>query len=1037
MSEALFIVDNSDENWKAENYLTEWCEIARQFDIATGYFDIAALLSMNEKWQNLEKIRILMGDEISLRTKHAFDKALNEKKTLLDDSVEKEKEENDFLVGVEAIVEAIRSKKIECRVYKKKKFHAKAYITYEKVAVRPPVALVGSSNFTKNGLSSNIELNVQIDSSAEVKILQKWYEDHWNESVDVAPEILKVIERHLQEYSPFEVYAKSLQEYFRGHEETVSEWEASKSVMYNEISQYQKEAYHSLIKIAKQWNGAFLCDGVGLGKTFVGLMLLERLVYDKKKIVLLVPKSGRIAVWEENIQQYLPDLINNPYVSLTIYNHTDLLREANQDRDFPAEFEQIKRQADVFIIDEGHNFRNHASGRYKKLFSLMEGGKQLYLLTATPINNSLLDLKDQMDLFTQGDDKFFSAAPLGIHSSRGYFIKKEKALRVVSGDEDSSISEEKAREILNSDDLFRTLVVQRSRQYVKKSLAQEDTDREVIFPVREDPQVAPYSLKKIYGGLLDKVKKAFSKTKPLLRLPLYSLYDTDPDTGEYVYYIGDPEKVDEMAKGRQVQVVALIRVLLLKRLESSVVSFRETCENLVLKLYSFIELHDGNIPKRWLNQHEEILLTIKENREGDWSDETDEDVIPDELKHDWDKLNSDDFDIQKLVLDTILDLDQLIDFLEEIKDFDFENDDKIKVLIELLQSDKDLREEKVIIFTEYQATAKYLEENIVNNGFTDVVRIDSSIKADRNLIMKRFAPFYNKTTPTELSEEKNLKPIKILVATDVLSEGVNLQDARLLINYDIHWNPVRLMQRIGRIDRRMDPNIEGQIIDFYPELKEKRGKARFWNFLPPDELNDILSLYNRVTHKTLRISKVFGIEGKRLISPEDDYDALKDFNHSYEGETSVLEDMHLLYQRLIKENPDLLSKLSNMPYRVFSGKELIDQNAKGVFFCYRLPSLVRDGQDEYWSINDGVTQWLLFDIEKSEITYDALVVDKIVQSDPQTARVIRMEKTTLVEIRKEIENSIFNNYIKRNQVPAQDEYGNSLRPQLISWMEIN
>ncbi|MFC2080361.1 helicase-related protein [Bacteroidota bacterium] len=1037
MSDALFIVDNSDENWKAENYLMEWCEIARQFDIATGYFDIAALLSMKEKWQNLDKIRILMGDEISLRTKHAFDKALNEKKTVLDDSMEKEKEENDFLEGVEAIVEAIRSKKIECRVYKKNKFHAKAYITYEKIAVRPPVALVGSSNFTKNGLSSNIELNVQIDSSAEVKILQKWYEDHWDESVDVAPELLKVIERHLQEYSPFEVYTKSLQEYFRGHQETISEWEASKSVMYDEISQYQKEAYHSLIKIAKQWNGAFLCDGVGLGKTFVGLMLLERLVHDKKKVVLLVPKSGRVAVWEENIQQFLPDLVNNPYVSLTIYNHTDLLREANQDRDFPAEFEQIKKQAEVFIVDEGHNFRNHASGRYKKLFSLMEGGKQLYILTATPINNSLLDLKDQMDLFTQGDDKFFSAAPLGIHSSRGYFIKKEKALRVVSGDDDSSISEEKAREILNSDDLFRTLVVQRSRQYVKKSLAQEDTDKEVIFPIREDPQVAPYSLKKIYGGLLDKVKKAFSRTKPLLQLPLYSLYDTDPDTGDYIYYIGDPEAVDEMAKGRQVQVVALIRVLLLKRLESSVVSFRETCENLILKLYSFIEQHDGNMAKRWLNQHEEILSSIKNNREGDWSDETDDDVIPEELKHEWEKLDSADFDVPRLVMDTILDLDQLIDFLEEIKDFDFENDDKVKVLIELLKSDKDLKDEKVIIFTEYQATAKYLEENIVNNGFKDVVRIDSSIKADRNLIMKRFAPFYNKTTPEKLLEEKNSKPIKILVATDVLSEGVNLQDARLLINYDIHWNPVRLMQRIGRIDRRMDPDIEDQLIDFYPELKDKRGKARFWNFLPPDELNDILSLYNTVTHKTLRISKVFGIEGKRLISPEDDYDALKDFNHSYEGETSILEEMHLLYQRLIKENPDLIGKLSNMPLRVFSGKEEISENAKSVFFCYRLPSLVRDGEVEYWSIKDGVTQWLLYNIEKSEITHDALSVDKIIQSEPHTERIVRMEKTTLVKIRKEVEASIYNSYIKRNQVPAQDEDGNSLRPQLISWMEIN
>jgi superfamily II DNA or RNA helicase/HKD family nuclease len=1037
MDDALFVVDNSADNWKAENYLMEWCEIARQFDIATGYFDIAALLTMKEKWQKLDKIRILMGDEISLRTKNAFDNAINDKKAYLDASIETEKEENDFLEGVEAIVAAIRSKKIECRVYKKKKFHAKAYITYERIAVRPPVALVGSSNFTKNGLSSNIELNVQIDSSAEVKILQKWYEKHWDEAVDVSVDILKVIERHLYEFTPFDVYAKSLQEYFRGHEETITEWECSKSIMYAEISQYQKEAYHSLMKIAKQWKGAFLCDGVGLGKTFVGLMLLERLVHDKKNVVLLVPKSGRTAVWEENIQEFLPDLLHNPYVSLTIYNHTDLLRDKNPVKDFPAEFEHIRKQADVFIIDEGHNFRNHTSNRYKKLFSLMDGGKQLFILTATPINNSLFDLKDQMDLFTQNDDKYFSAAPLGIHSLRGYFIKREKALRVVAGDEDSSISDDKAKAILNSDELFRTIVVQRSREYVKKSLAQEDSDKEVLFPVREDPQVAAYSLKKIYGGLLKEVTKAFDKKKPLLQLPLYSLYDTDPKTDEYIYYIGNPDDVDSMAKGRQVQVVALIRVLLLKRLESSVVSFRETCENLILKLYSFIELHDDKSSTRWRNQHEDILKSIRENREGDWNEDTDDDVIPDELKFDWERLDPTQFDISKLIMDTILDLDQLIDFLDEIIDFDYAKDDKVKVLIELLQNDKDLKNEKLIIFTEYQATARYLEESIVSKGFKNVFRIDSTTKTDRNLIMKRFAPFYNKTTPVKLKEERGFDQIRILIATDVLSEGVNLQDARLILNYDIHWNPVRLMQRIGRVDRRMDPNIEAQIINYYPDLEDKRGKARFWNFLPPDELNDILSLYNRVTHKTLRISKVFGIEGKRLLRPEDDYDALKDFNHSYEGETSNYEEMHLLYQRLLKDIPGLQERLSKMPRRVFSGKEKITSGALGVFLCYKLPSLIRDGKNEFWSIAEGSTQWFLYDIEKSEIISDPMAIDIQICSDQNTNRVVRMDQIILVDIRKKIEADINRNYIRRNQVPLQDENGNSLKPQLIAWMELN
>ena len=1037
----MFIVDNSDENWKALHYLNEWCEISNQFDIATGYFEISALTAMDGQWQKLDKIRILMGDEQSLRLKQHFQKALSEKLGALDDSMEDEKEGNEFLSGVEAVLDAIRTKKIECRVYRKKKFHAKAYITYDRSKVRPPIGLVGSANFTKSGLSSNIELNVQIETGAEVKILQDWYEKHWDEAEDVSADILQVIETHTKEYTPFQVYAKSLQEYLRGHEESTSEWEQTKSVMFKEISQYQREAYHSLMKISHRWQGAFLCDGVGLGKTFVGLMLLERLVEkDRKNVVLLVPKSGRVAVWEENIRQFLPNMINNPFVSLHIYNHTDLLRSANKDRDFPAEFEQIKNNADVFIIDEGHNFRNHTSSRYKKLIEILNGDKQFFNLTATPINNSLFDLKDQIDLFTKKDEKYFSDAPLGIHSLQGYFSKKERALRVASGAEDAAISEDKAREILGNDDLFRELVVQRSRSYVKKSIEIEDSDRKVIFSKRESPQVAEYSLKKVYGGLLDIITKAFNKEKPLLKLPVYSLYDKDPDTEEFIYFIGDPSDDPEfdMKQGRQVQVVALIRVLLLKRLESSVVSFKETCENLVLKLYSFIDQHDNRAALRWQNQHEEMINKIVESKNIDWDEEVEDDIVPAELKFDWEILDSDSFDISTLVMDTILDLNQLIDFLVEIEGFDPSKDDKVNMLIDLLKTDEDLKDEKLIIFTEFQATASYLEQSLKNAGFESVFKVDSKTVTDRGLIMKMFAPYYNKTTPEKLKEAGH-DEIRILIATDVLSEGVNLQDARLLLNYDLHWNPVRLMQRIGRVDRRMDPVIEDAIIKANPKLKDKRGIARFWNFLPPGELNEILSLYERVTHKTLRISKVFGIEGKKLLRESDDYDALQDFNHSYEGDITQSEEMHLLYQQMLKDHTGLHDELERMPKRLFSGKEKLSDSTKAIFFCYKLPTLIRkeDVGTHYWSVESGFTKWLLFDIASKEIISDATLIDPKISSSKSTARMVQMDKKELVDVKKKVDEHLDNSYLKKNQVPLADENGKSLKPQLITWMELN
>jgi phosphatidylserine/phosphatidylglycerophosphate/cardiolipin synthase-like enzyme len=233
----LFIVDNSDTDWKVRRYLHDWCQISKAIDVATGYFEIGSLLALEDEWQKVDQIRILMGDEMSRRTKHAFDQGLRQITHRLEDSLELEKEKNDFLVGVPAIVEAIRSGKIACRVYRKEKFHAKAYITHARLEVVGASALVGSSNFTYPGLSENVELNVQI-TGRPASVLQEWYEDHWNEAEDVTSEILRTIERHTREYSPFEVYSRALHEFFRRYELTDREWLEKESRVYHVLDQF-------------------------------------------------------------------------------------------------------------------------------------------------------------------------------------------------------------------------------------------------------------------------------------------------------------------------------------------------------------------------------------------------------------------------------------------------------------------------------------------------------------------------------------------------------------------------------------------------------------------------------------------------------------------------------------------------------------------------------------------------------------------------------------------------------------------------------
>ena len=220
----LFIVDNSVTGWTGLRYLEEWAEIAKAFDIATGFFEIGALLALDGKWQRLEKIRVLMGSETAHRTRQVLLKEVrNRAVEVLDQSIESDKQDNPFLHGVPAILDALNSGQIECRIYDRAKFHAKAYITHAKLQVVGSQALVGSSNFTRPGLTENIELNIQVQSAREVGQLQEWFEEHWNEARDVSEAVVQTVERHTRLYTPFDVYAKALQEFFRGHELTATQ----------------------------------------------------------------------------------------------------------------------------------------------------------------------------------------------------------------------------------------------------------------------------------------------------------------------------------------------------------------------------------------------------------------------------------------------------------------------------------------------------------------------------------------------------------------------------------------------------------------------------------------------------------------------------------------------------------------------------------------------------------------------------------------------------------------------------------------------
>jgi superfamily II DNA/RNA helicase len=381
-------------------------------------------------------------------------------------------------------------------------------------------------------------------------------------------------------------------------------------------------------------------------------------------------------------------------------------------------------------------------------------------------------------------------------------------------------------------------------------------------------------------------------------------------------------------------------------------------------------------------------------------------------------------------------MDATVKFLGELQKFKPSQDDKLQKLIKLLKNDRVLKKHKVIIFSEFMTTARYLKQELIKADIDGVDEVDSAVKRDRGDIIQQFAPYYNESSSKELAA-KSLKETRVLISTDVLSEGLNLQDATRLINYDLHWNPVRLMQRIGRVDRRMNPEFEKKILEDHPEQKEIRGTVTFWNFLPPDDLDELLKLYTKVSNKTLRISKTFGIEGKKLLKPEDDYDALKEFVHEYEGTASPTEAMHLEYQKLMQDYPDLENRLSALPGRVFSGKNYPADSSKAVFFCYSLPAPTAEGREqettnaELWTEAAGITQWFLYDLNSEKIFDEPSEIIDLIRSTPDTTRYISLQTQTLTEIRNKIEKQIKNTYFKRVQAPV------GVRAILKVWMELS
>ena len=380
------------------------------------------------------------------------------------------------------------------------------------------------------------------------------------------------------------------------------------------------------------------------------------------------------------------------------------------------------------------------------------GKKDIYLLTATPVNNSLHDFRHMAELFmgrkedgTPNDNYF--AQKLGIHSLRRHFVDMERELLGAASSASTATETNlvEAEKVLSADRVFKELVVQRSRAYVKKSQEQQGGNL-AVFPVREPPVVAAYSVKRTYGKLLGVVEKAFQKDKPLFTLGIYY---------PLAYYLGEDKSVDPFVENRQKQVCGLIRTQFLKRFESSAYAFEQSCNRLFVKLLAWAEKHSETPGERrrleqWKARHSDLTGYVHQRQTMFWGDDreedAEEDLITEEMLEQVEQLDRKLFNVPEILNDTFGDLDQIVQFLDELRKFESKHDDKLKALLKLLTTDRVLKKYKLLIFSEFADTARYLHCQLVDAGITGVEQIDSGSKKSRGDVIRRFAPYYNGTS---------------------------------------------------------------------------------------------------------------------------------------------------------------------------------------------------------------------------------------------------------------------------------------------------
>lgn len=848
------------------------------FDVLVGYFRTSGFFKLYPSMESVEKIRILVGLNVDRFTVKIIDHANQEiqyttitHKEGLDAVEEEIKEEfekaeatSEVEKGVRVFIDWLKSGKLEMRLYTESPIHAKVYVMRkdpEKVPDMFGSVITGSSNFSEAGLLNNMEFNVELKDYPDVKFALDKFEELWAKGEDIKDLYIETVQDKTwmkDDITPYELYLKTLYEFFK--EEINADKDITQTLLpegYMRL-QYQLDAVTQAKQKLDAYGGVFISDVVGLGKTYICAMLAN--TFNRNQYKLFICPPVLVDYWKSVLQEF--DVARADVVSL---GKLESVNDKGTDK------------YSYVFIDEAHRFRNSDTESFTQLHQICRG-KKIVLISATPINNYTSDIENQLYLFQSKQ----SGTINGIKNLEGFFRGLNSKLNAYKKGSPEYMMQLRDNSEVIRDKLLREVMIRRTRSEIEEYYSQDLEKQGLKFPKAGNPEKIIYTFD-------EETDTAFNDTIAAIKEFKYSRYMP-------LLYLKDKTKYATMIAAQH-NMGGFMKGVLIKRLESSFYAFKMTLGRFIESYEKFIAMAETG----------EIYISKKVDVYDLLDDGNIEKLMYLIEQQDVMKFKTNEFE-PRFMKELRLDLAQL-KFLRDTWS-NIETDPKLDEFKKSLTTNEIMIGKKIIIFTESKETAEYLNDNL-KELYGDSV-IFFSGQSSQSLKVEIEDSFNPKNA------DKGNDKYDVLITTDVLAEGINLHRANVLVNYDLPWNPTRIMQRVGRINR------VGTAFD----------RIYVFNFFPTSQSEAQVPMEERILEKIQAFHDTLG-EDFKYLSDEEDVSPKKLFNAlnkdiDEEEESTNPELGYLAVIRQIRDNePDLFAKIKKLPKKSKTAKEshLVDKDA--------------------------------------------------------------------------------------------------------------